>query len=72
MSPRNTIIHWINYENNPTQLIDEFQYDNHNKPIIPDDNFLWIDIHNVQHTMYQRDGMPPLVFDKQNTINYVW
>jgi len=72
MSPITTIIHWIFHKNNPIQLNDEFQYDYHNNPIIPDDNFLWIDINDVQHTMYQRDGMPPLVYYGENTINYLW
>jgi len=71
MSPATTIIHWI-YENEKIQLIDDFQYDIYNNPIIPDDNFLWIDIHNVQHTMPYRDGMPPLISYEENIINYLW
>ena len=66
------IIHWINYQNNLVQLIDNFQYDEDNNPIIPDNNFVWIDINNVKHIMYDRDGMSPLVYNESNIINYFW
>jgi hypothetical protein len=72
MSPINTIIHWINNDNDLIKLVDNFQYDNYSNPIIPNDNFLWIDINNIQHTMFQRDGMPPLIFIEDTNINYIW
>jgi hypothetical protein len=59
---------WIN--ENYIELIDNFTYVN-NKPLIPDDNFIYIDIYGNQY-INQRDGLPPLENTNNNIINYYW
>jgi len=61
------IRHWI-YEY--TQLVDNFKYDNNGKVIIPDDDFEWINIYGLTHTM-KKNGMPPFMTNN-NIINYYW
>ena len=67
-----TTIHWIFDDKLIIELIDDFIYDHENKPIVPNDNFKWIDIYGIEHIMEPRDGLPPLVKIINNTINYYW
>lgn len=65
------IKHWINKDNTYIELVDDFEYYN-SQVIVPDDNFVWVDIYGLNHNMEQRDGMPPLIACNNNIINYYW
>lgn len=66
------IKHWVNYKGIEYQLVDDFIYDEHNKPITPDDTFAWVDIYGQEHYMEPRDGLPPLSSFENNVTNYYW
>ena len=65
--------HWVIHDNSTSILVDDFQYDNNNQVIIPDNNYSWVDIYGITHQMEPRDGMPPLInIDANGVTNYYW
>ncbi len=66
------IKHWIIENDLEYQLIDDFEYDQDYKPIIPNELFAWIDIYGQQHMIERPFDLPPLYFIDNYIINYYW
>ena len=67
-----SIVHWVETNGVNYELVDDFKYDTHGHPIVPNNDFAWVDIHGIQHHMRPRDTLPPLVFLENGITNYYW
>ena len=63
------IFHWLCVGDDNIQLVDDFKYDNIG-PILPDENFAWVDIYGIQHDMKRE--VPPLMSVDGDNIHYYW
>ena len=77
MSPQinniiNDRIHHITHDNMYIMIIDNFQYNNNNEIIVPNNDFIVYDINNNSYNIEDRDGMPPLLEIIDGINNYYW
>ena len=66
------IVHWFEVNGINHELIDDFEYDNHGQPIVPNNNFALVDVHGIQHHIRHRDNLPPLISVENGITNYYW
>jgi hypothetical protein len=66
-------VHWIcDNSDKHIKLVDNFQYDNDGYPIVPNNDFIWIDIEGNVYNMHNRENMPPMLIEEDDVRNYYW
>ncbi len=69
----NSDVHMIIVDDITYILSSIFTYDNYGRPIVPEQNFIWIDTNGVIHQINDREGMPPLLSISPNgNYEYLW